>query len=48
MQFEDALRTLEPPVMAVLFEAASREFEQEPRPRPFDDESAGQLIALAR
>ncbi len=47
MQFEDALRTLEPPVMAVLFEAASREFEQEPRPRPFDDESAGQLIALA-
>ena len=46
MQFEEALRTLEPPVTALLFEAEPREHEQVPRQRPFDDESARQLIAL--
>jgi len=46
MQFEEALRTLEPPVTALLFEAEPREHEQVPRQRPFDDESSRQLIAL--
>lgn len=45
-QFEDALRTLEPAVVSVLFEAEPREHEKEPRQRPFDDDSARQLIAL--
>ena len=46
MQFEEALRTLEPPVTALLFEAEPREHEQVPRQHPFDDESARQLITL--
>lgn len=45
-QFEDALRTLEPAVVSVLVEAEPREHEKEPRQRPFDNDSARQLIAL--
>lgn len=47
-QFEDALRTLEPAVVAVLFETRPREHETWPRQRPFDDDRARQLIALGR
>lgn len=45
-RIEDALRTLEPAVVAVLFEAEVREHESAPRQRPFNDSSVQQLLAL--
>ncbi|WP_374682425.1 hypothetical protein [Accumulibacter sp.] len=46
-RIEDALRTLEPEVVAVLFEAKPREHEHAPRQRSFDGEGVRQLLAIA-
>jgi hypothetical protein len=43
---EDALRSLEPAVVSVLFEDEPREHERESRQRPFSEESVGDLVAI--
>jgi hypothetical protein len=43
---EDALRTLEPAVASVLFEAEPREHERDPRQRPFDEQSVQRLLNI--
>jgi len=45
-RFEDALRTLEPAVVSVLFEAEPRPHESAPRQRPFDADSVQALLAI--
>jgi hypothetical protein len=45
--FEDALQTLDPEVVSVLFEPEPREHESTPRQRAFDDDSVRQLISIA-
>lgn len=45
-RFEDALRTLEPAVVAILFEAEPRPNETAPRQRPFDADSVNALLAV--
>jgi len=45
-RIEDALRKLEPEVIAVLFEAEAREHESAPRQRSFNDTSVQQLLSL--
>ncbi|CAO3409389.1 hypothetical protein [Azospirillum largimobile] len=46
-RLEEALRTLEPAVVSILFEAEAREGEGVPRQRPIDDRIAFELAMIA-